>query len=430
MKKYILILAIFIFTTSAFAQNPAPASGTPKRILLIGGTAHIGNGKIIETSAIGLKDGKIIFVADAKNFTQDKSVFDTVIDCKGKQIYPGLIALNTDLGINEIELVRSTNDYREAGNINPSARTIIAYNTDSKITPTVRSNGILLAQIVPQGGLLSGTSSVVKLDGWNWEDAAYQTDEGVWMNWPSMRIYHLAPNDSDDAQQQKNNKMLMGLTHFFDDSKSYCSLTAPAIRNPQFEAMRGLFDGTKKLYIYCGFAREIIAAVQFCKQYGIKMVLVGGEDSWRLTDLLKENNIPVIIARTHTLPSRSDEDVALPYKLAGLLKNAGVDFAIADNGFWQQRNLPFEAGTAAGYGLTKEEALTSITLSPAKILGIDKRCGTLEENKDATLFISTGDALDMRTNNVELALINGRIINLDNVQAQLFHKYRKKYGWE
>ena len=430
MKNNLFLFVILLFTSTAFAQNPAPASGTPKRILLFGGTAHLGNGKVIEASAIGLKEGIISFVMDAKGFKPDRNSFDTIIDCSGKQIYPGFIALNTDLGINEIELVRSTNDFREVGSVNPGARTLIAYNTDSKITPTVRSNGILLAQIAPQGGMLSGTSSVVKLDGWNWEDAAYQTDEGVWMNWPSMQIYHFSPNDSDDAQQLRNAKIMSGLTHFFDDAKAYCSLPVAPVRNPQLEAMRGVFSGSQKLYVNCSFAREIIAVVQFCKQYGVKMVLVGGEESWRVTALLKENNIPVIITRTHSLPLRNSDDVALPYKLAGLLKNAGVDFAIADNGFWQQRNLPFEAGTAAGYGITKEEALTAITLSPAKILGIEKRCGTIEENKDATLFISTGDALDMRTNNVELALINGRIIDLDNVQTQLYHKYKKKYGLE
>ncbi len=430
MKNYLLFILIISFQFSATAQNPAPASGKPKRMLLLGGTAHIGNGKVIENSAIGLKDGKITLVTDARIFKPNPSDFDTIINCVGKQLYPGLIALNTTLGINEIELVRSTNDYRESGSLNPGARTIVAYNTDSKITPTVRANGILLAQIAPQGGLISGTSSVVKLDGWNWEDAAYQTDEGIWMNWPSMRIFHFSPNDSDDAQQVRNSKNLQEMTRLFDDAKTYANLTATPIRNPHLEAMRGLFDGSKKLYVNCNFSREIIAAIQFCKLYGIKMVLVGGADSWRVTDQLKENNIPVIIVRTHSLPSRADDDVWLPYKLAGLLKNAGVEFAIANDGFWQVRNLPFQAGTAAGYGLTKEEALTAITLSPAKILGIDKRAGTLEEAKDATLFISTGDALDMRSNHVELAIINGRIINLDNVQSQLYHKYEKKYGFE
>jgi imidazolonepropionase-like amidohydrolase len=192
--------------------------------------------------------------------------------------------------------------------------------------------------------------------------------------------------------------------------------------------MNGLFNGSKKLYVHCGYVKEIESAILFCKKHGVKMVLVDGQDSWRVAELLKENNIPVILGRLHSLPPREDDDVDLPYKLPYLLKNAGVEYALSIGGSWQTRNLAFMAGTSAGYGLTKEEALQSITLTPAKILGIDQTAGTLENGKDATLFISTGDALDMRTNNVESAFINGREINLDNVQKQLNEKYKGKYG--
>lgn len=163
-------------------------------------------------------------------------------------------------------------------------------------------------------------------------------------------------------------------------------------------------------------------------KYNIRLVIVGGLDSWRVADLLKLHDVPVIIERTHALPYREDEDTDLPYKLPYLLKQAGVMFAITDQGFWQQRNVAFEAGTAAGFGLTKEEALTAVTLSPARILGIDKFCGTLEDGKDATLFLSTGDALDMTGNSVEMAFIQGRIIDLNNYQKELYHRYQKKYG--
>ena len=158
------------------------------------------------------------------------------------------------------------------------------------------------------------------------------------------------------------------------------------------------------------------------------MVLVGGEDSWRLTDILKTNSIPVIIMRTQALPMRDDEDVYASYKLPALLKNAGIDFAITDDGYWKIRNLPFEAGMAAGYGLSKEDALTSITLSPARILGIDSTTGSLEKGKDATLFISEGDALEMRTNKLTHAFIQGRMISLETHQTKLYEKYKEKYN--
>ncbi len=421
---------LVICTIKSIAQNPAPAGKQLKRILLFGGTAHIGNGKVIEMSAIGLKDGKITFVMDSRGFKPSRDAFDTIIDLTGKHVYPGFIAMGTQIGLNEIELVRATNDFNEAGQLNPSSRTIIAYNTDSKITPTVRSNGILTAQISPQGGLLSGTSSVVSLDAWNWEDAAYKTDEGIWMNWPSMRIIRASWAQPEEEQQIRFEKSIKMLTQFFNDAKAYNDLTMPAIHNQHFESMKGLFSGSKKIYVHASLARDIIAAVNFCKSYNLKMVLVGGEDSWRVTDILKANDIPVIIVRTQSLSMRDDDDVYASYKLPMLLKNAGIDFAITDDGYWKIRNLPFEAGMAAGYGLSKEDALTSITLAPARILGIDKTTGSLEDGKDATLFVSSGDALDMKTNNVELAYILGKEIDLNNIQKQLYHKYMKKYGFE
>jgi len=430
MKKYILLSLVFAFTVKSIAQNPIIPGNKAKRILLFGGTAHIGNGKIIETSAIGLKDGKITFVMDSRGFRPDISAFDTLIDLTGKHIYPGFIAMGTQLGLNEIELVRSTNDYNEVGQLNPSSRALIAYNTDSKITPTVRSNGILTAQIAPQGGLISGTSSVVSLEAWNWEDAAYKTDEGIWMNWPSMRIVKASWAQPEEEQQIRIDNSMKTLTQFFNDAKAYYDLAMPAIHNQHLESMKGLFNGSKKIYVHASLARDIIAAVNFCKSYHLKMVLTGGEDSWRVTDVLKANNIPVIIFRTQSLPNRDDEDICASYKLPSLLKNAGIEFAITDEGYWKLRNLPFEAGMAAGYGLTKEEALTSITLTPARILGIDKTTGSLEDGKDATLFISKGDALDMRTNNVEMAFILGKEIDLENNQKKIYHKYMKKYGFE
>jgi imidazolonepropionase-like amidohydrolase len=424
--QHILLLLLFV-TVSASAQRPSPVN-EKKRVLLLGAKAHIGNGNVIDMSAIGLLDGKISFIMDAKGFKPDPRAFDTIIYVHDKHVYPGFIALNTNLGLSDLELVRATNDFREAGSLNPSARAVIAYNTDSRVIPTVRDNGILMAQIVPQGGLLSGSSSMVQLDAWNWEDAVMKTDEGIWVNWPSMRIYKAPWADPEDEQKERNEKNLKALFKLFDEAKAYANSTGQPV-NQHLEAMRGLFSGTKKLYVRCDFAREIIEAASFADKYNLKMVIAGGADSWRVTDVLKSRNIPVILIRTHSVPYREDEDVDMKYKLPYLLKQAGIEFAIADDGFWQQRNLGFQAGSAAGYGLTKEEALMAITLSPARILGMDTVCGTLEDGKDATLFISNGDALDMTGNKVELAFIQGRMINLDNYQKELYRRYMVKYGF-
>jgi imidazolonepropionase-like amidohydrolase len=425
-------LKCFITTTGVLincitsAQNPAPAKPQTESILLTNVTAHIGNGQLINNASIGFDNGKLIYVGDAN--AADKSKYKKVIDGTGKQAYPGFIDCNSAMGLVEIDAVRSTRDAGETGDLNPNVRSIIAYNTDSKVTPTVRSNGVLLAQIVPRGGTISGQSSVVELDAWNWEDAAYKIDEGIHLNWPRMYVYKGGEGTPPEDKQRENiSKAISSIEQLFSEAKAY-SLSTPDEKNLRLDVMKGLFDGSKKLYVHCGYAKEIVAAVNFCKKYQLKMVLVGGEDSWMVVDLLKENNVPVILGRRHTLPSREDEDVDLPYKLPYLLKQAGVQWVSSIDGSWQVRNLGFMTGTTAAYGLSKEDALMSITSAPAKILGIDATVGTLETGKDATLFISSGDALDMRTNNVEMAFIRGKEINLDNVQKQLYAKYKTKYG--
>jgi hypothetical protein len=218
IKKIVLGVSLLV-SSSSFAQNPTPADTATKRILLLGGVAHVGNGTVIEQSAIGIAQGKITFIMDGKGFKPARNAFDTIIDIYGKHVYPGLIAMNTVLGINEIEAVRATHDYDEVGNVNPSSRAIIAYNTYSKVTPTVRSNGILLAQVAPTGGLISGQSSVVELDAWNYEDAAYKMDEGIWLNFPSTQIIKASWADSEEEQMKRSAKQMQDLTTLFDNAK-------------------------------------------------------------------------------------------------------------------------------------------------------------------------------------------------------------------
>jgi len=421
------VTLITLFTSITRAQNPTPAPAQSEPILIMNATAHIGNGKVIENSVIAFENGKITLVGDATVIKLEEGRYKKKINAFGKHVYPGFINCNSSLGLTEIDLVRATNDNYETGELNPNVRSIIAYNTDSKIIPTIRCNGVLMEQIVPEGGTISGQSSVVVLDAWNWEDAAYKTDEGIHLNWPRMYVVKYPGADPEDKQRERMMKEMNNIEQLFREAKAY-SLSKPEEKNLRFEAMNGLFNGTKKLYVHCGYVKEISSAVLFCKKYGVKMVLVDGDDAWRVTDLLKENNIPVILGRPHSLPPREDDDVDLSYKLPALLKKAGVEVALSIGGSWQTRNLGFMAGTAAAYGLTKEEALECISLTPSKILGIDQTAGTIEYGKDATLFISGGDALDMRTAHVENAFINGREINLDNVQKQLNQKYRQKYG--
>lgn len=422
-----LLLGINLVWAQANISSAKPQS---KSTVITGATIHVGNGQVISNGYITFDKGKITGVGEGAG---PATAGYEVINATGKQIYPGFIAPMTTLGLVEVESgARGTVDDEETGELNPHVRSIIAYNTDSKVIPTVRSNGILLAQPTPNGGIIPGESSVVQLDAWNWEDAAYKTDMAVHLNWPAAgnngRRRIASPGVAQETPAERAQKAIDAITRLFTEAKAYSEGARPGTANIRFEAMKGLFNGSKKLFISADAAKQIMQAVAFAKQFGVSAVIVGGKESYLVTDALKENNVPVIIRETQTLPDRDEDDVYLPYELPKILQDAGVLYGLTGTGFWRQRNLPFEAGEAVGYGLTKEQALSMITLNNAKILGIDKTTGTLETGKDANLFISTGDALDMITLNVETAFIQGRNINLDNLHKQLYRKFSEKYG--
>jgi imidazolonepropionase-like amidohydrolase len=391
----------------------------------------VGNGQVINNGYITFDKGKITAVGEG---SAPNTAGADIIDATGKQVYPGFICPITTLGLVEIEEgARGTVDDEETGELNPDARSIIAYNTDSKVIPTVRSNGILLAQPTPTGGIISGQSSIVQLDAWNWEDAAYKTDIGIHLTWPVARVNNrrrggAPPAAPAETPAERAQKAIAAIDNLFAEAKAYAEVAKPEVTNVRFEAMRGLFNGSKRLFVNAEGAKEIVQAVAFAKKFGITEVIVGGNESYLVADVLKANNVPVILKETQRLPDRDEDDVYLPYKLPKMLQDAGVLYGLTGIGFWRQRNLPFEAGESVGYGLTKEQALSMITQNNAKILGIDKTTGTLEVGKDANLFISAGDALDMITINVETAFIQGRNINLDNLHKQLYKKFSAKYG--
>lgn len=424
MKKYFALFATLIFNYFSFAQATiSPAPQQSQAIALIHATIHIGNGDIINDGMVVFSNGKIIDVRPTAPIADVK-----VIDCSGKQIYPGLIAASTDLGLNEISAVKSTLDEYELGDLNPNVRALVAYNSDSKIINTVRSNGILLANIIPDGGIISGSSSVMQLDAWNWEDAAYKADQGIHFNMPSLARFSFRNRNNDDVLANAM-KDIDEVRTFFREAKVYFNEPTHVNTNLKFEAVKGLFDQTKTFFVHCNLVNEMMIATEFAREFGFKTAIMGGADSWKIAGYLKQNNIAVLLAETHSLPILADDDVDQPYKTPYLLQQAGVLFTITDNdGNSRYRNLPFNAGTAVAYGLTKEQALQAITLNAAKILGIEDRTGTIEKGKDANIVVSDGDILDMRTSNVTLAFIQGRQINLDNKQKELYEKYEKKYG--
>lgn len=415
--------------TVVVAQQ-TPGSPQNKDIAIVGATAHIGNGQVVENSIITFSNGKITNVADATSVRVNSNTMD-VIDATGKHVYPGFITTNSSLGLIEVNAVRASNDADEVGAMIPHIRSLIAYNAESKVVESMRPNGVLIGQISPKGGRISGTSSIVQFDAWNWEDAAIKVDDGVHLNWPNPFTRGRWWLGEDPTLKLSTNyaNQVEELNAFVRESKAYLKGNKD-IKNIPFEAMKGLYNGSQKLYIHVGGEKGIIDAVAFATTHNItNMVIVGGYEAYKVANLLKQHNIAVLINHTHRLPNSSDDDYDLPYKAPKLLMDAGILVGLHTGSVsnFQTRNLPFYAGTVAREGLGKEEALKLITSNTAKILGIDQQLGTLEAGKDATLFISEGDALDMRTNKLTHVFINGRTVSLETHQTELWKRYSNKY---
>lgn len=430
MQNLTRIFCSLALLASAFgvrAVVPVPAAPQDEPIALVGAIIHVGNGAVIGDGVITFDEGVITAVGSASDGIDTSG--HLVIDVQGSHVYPGLVLPNSTLGLLEIANVRSTNDVVEEGDINASVRSAIAYNTDSELIPATRFNGILTAQVAPEGGLVSGLSSIFMLDAWNWEDAALRLDDGQHLHWPPFKRNRRNPDtgqfervENDDYQAQ-----IEVLHSLFRDAVTY---TGEPL-NLNLAAMQGLFDGSGKLFLHADGAREIISGVRFARSYGVQdIVLVGGAEAMQVKDLLLAESIPVIYEQVHALPGMEWHDVDAPFKMPFLLQQAGIEVGIGggDAELQSQRNLPFFAGTAAAHGLDREAALGLITLNNARILGVDDRVGSLEPGKDATMFISIGDALDMRTSQVLGAYIQGRDIDLFGTQQELYERFREKYS--
>lgn len=429
-KKYLSIFALALLGLTASAQdNVYPAAKQKGVTVITHTTVHIGNGTTLTDASVAFENGKITGVG---NITIPAGA--TVLDGTGKQVYPGLILPTSDLGLREISSgVRGSNDYAEIGENNANIRSIVAYNTDSKIIGVLRENGILLAGVAPQGELIEGMASIVQLDAWNYEDAAYKLDNGLYINMPSLmarrggRMAYMRPGPAGDPVKAAMDK-IETIKSFFNDAKAYYQEKTHQANNLKLEAVRGLFDGKQKLFVRANEVKQILLAMDIAKTFGFKLVIVGGTEAYQIADLLAENNVPVILDRQHALPTMEDDDVDQPYKTPAVLQKAGVLFCLNDTHDQSRfRNLAFNAGTAATYGLTKEQALSAVTLNAAKILGIEDKTGTIETGKDANLLIVNGDLLDMKSSVISQAFIQGRNVSLDNKGKQLYERYKHKY---
>ena len=432
MSRLIVILMIF---STIYGNNQIPGTDQKRPILLRGGTLHTVTGDVLEEHDLLFAEGKIITIDEQIQPSPETDV----LDIYGKHVIPGFIAGYTRIGLTEISAVKQTNDHSEAGEINPNVRANVAYNPDSDLIPVTRSNGVLVINSAPSSGRIPGQSSVMMMDGWTWEDATLKHPTALNVNWPSMRFdFRKNAKKKEKEQREEYNKSLREMDLLVRNVRAYHHRKNAKERKAEhkqktdlrLESMIPFIVFKDPIHIKANDIRQIEAAVKWSNKHDLNIVIVGGRDAWMITEVLVENNIPIIILGVQTTPRRRFEPIHTPYKIPSMLQKAGVHFCISlDPGYPMDghvRTLPDEAMRAASWGLTKDQALRAITLSAAEILGIDDHVGSLDLGKDATFFISENEPLTQNNHPIK-AYIKGREIDLSDRQKNLWNKYKEKY---
>ena len=432
MSRLIVILMIF---STIYGNNQIPGADQKRPILLRGGTLHTVTGDVLEEHDLLFAEGKIITIDEQIQPSPETDV----LDIYGKHVIPGFIAGYTRIGLTEISAVKQTNDHSEAGEINPNVRANVAYNPDSDLIPVTRSNGVLVINSAPSSGRIPGQSSVMMMDGWTWEDATLKHPTALNVNWPSMRFdFRKIAKKKEKEQREEYNKSLREMDLLVRNVRAYHHRKNAKERKAEhkqktdlrLESMIPFIVFKNPIHIKANDVRQIEAAVKWSNKHDLNIVIVGGRDAWMITEILVENNIPIIILGVQTTPRRRFEPIHTPYKIPSMLQKAGVHFCISlDPGYPMDghvRTLPDEAMRAASWGLTKDQALRAITLSAAEILGIDDHVGSLDLGKDATFFISENEPLTQNNHPIK-AYIKGREIDLSDRQKNLWNKYKEKY---
>ncbi len=411
----------------ANASDSIPGGPQKQPIALVGGMVHPVSSAAIENGIVLFEKGKLVAVGENLRLPSGTKK----IDVTGKHVYPGLFEAYTKMGLVETSSVRATRDYQETGRINPNALSHVAVNPDSEIIPVTRSNGVLLALTSPSGGLISGQSAVLQMDGWTYEDLTLLSHAGMHINWPSVS----SAVDGKTGGTVDRVSSVDSLRELFEEARNYQAARATDSQTQPYdirlEAMAAVLAGRQPIVVSANSLATIQSAVAFAAEQNIRLIIFGGYDAPLCASLLKKHQVPVIVSSIHRTPpgARRSDDYDAPYTLPERLRQANVKFCISGwdrSKTWNSRNLPYQAATAAAYGLPKEEALKSITLYPAQILGVGDRVGSLEAGKDATLFVSDGDPLETATQ-IERAFIQGRTVDLTDRHKRLYHKYQQKY---
>lgn len=427
--RYIQFLLLWMSACGAWATADETVPGRPQTspIALVGATVHPIQGASMEDATIIFDAGKIVAIGKGIEIPPNAEVI--LVD--GKHVYPGMFESHSQLGLKEFDSIRASIDDSEVGNINPNAQAAVALNPDSSLLPVTRANGVLLALSAPTGGLVSGQAAVIQMDGWTYEDLTLDAQAAMVVNWPGppgrgrrgARAAVPAPATDPLAEFKK----------LIEESRRYLELrTHQPNEQPvdlRLEAMSKVLSREIPLLAAANALPQIESAVAFAVREKLRLIILGGYDAAECADLLKRHDIPVVITSVHRVPQSRSDAYDASYTLPARLQAAGVRFCISSSGrseSWNTRNLPYHAATAVAFGLEVDQALRSITLSPAEIFGVAHRVGSLEVGKDATLIVTDGNPLEIPTQ-TELAFIQGRRVDLSNKHTRLRDKYLQKY---
>ena len=428
------LLVLAWLAASAQAGFEVPGAEPAGPIVLEHATLHTVSSDTIEDGTLVIEKGKIVKLGPSDGVTVPDGDDVQRIDLKGKHIYPGLIDADTTMGLIEIDAVRATNDMRETGRFNPNVRGGAAFNPDSEMIPVARAGGVLLSLTVPRGGTISGQSSLMRMDGWTAEDMTMVQALGMHVNWPSLPRRSWFNEESEAEQLKERSERLDGIREFFEDVRAYQAAIEGQTDDShpfdaRLDAMIPVVKGEMPMFVHANGVGQIQEAVAFGQRHSIDIVIVGGHDAPYCADLLKRHDVPVIVTGTHRLPRRRHSDVDESFRVPAKLDAAGVKYCLAGYARFSAslvQNLSHQAGTAAAHGLSTDEAVKAITLSPAEILGVADQIGSLSAGKDATLIVTDGDILEVTTT-VEKAYLQGREVDLNNRHKRLYSRWKTKY---
>jgi imidazolonepropionase-like amidohydrolase len=415
-----LVVAAGLLAPAIAAAQAGPGEDGP--YLIKGGTIVNADQRMANTDIL-VRNGRITQVGPNLSLANAK-----VIDAKGKFIYPGMIDANTGIGLQEIGGVQTMNLRQELGEFNPHIRAIVALNVESEILGVTRMNGVTSVITTPTGGVISGQAALINTAGWTWEDLAISKNAGIVINLPGASGGGRRGGGGGRGAQQAGDpvKLAAELEQFMQASKEYdAGRTAGTVKlDLIYDAMRPLFKKDIPAIIPANSDAQIRQAIDFGEKWGIRVVIQGGQQAWKVRQLLAQKNIPVVLGAIEAAPG-DPEPYDEIYAQPGLLYEAGVKFAFSTGNGSNARHVPLHAQLAVAYGLPEEGAMKALTIWPAEIFGADKQIGSVAQGKLANFFITTGDPLDLRTQ-VTQVFIKGREVPDDDRHHRLYLKYKAR----